>query len=140
MEQGRWEHLEHDADIGLSAEAASRDALFATMAEALTAIVTDPAGVQATESLSVHCEAPDNALLLADWLNALIREMSARGMIFGSFDVAIDGQRLQARVAGEPVDRERHRPAVEVKGATYTELAVTEDANGRWHGRCVVDV
>ena len=106
MEQGRWEHLEHDADIGLSAEAASRDALFATMAEALTAIITDPAGVRATQSLSVHCEAPDDALLLADWLNALIREMSARGMLFASFDVAIDGQRLQARVAGELVDRE----------------------------------
>ena len=140
MEQGRWEHLEHDADIGLSADAATREALFATMAEALTAIITEPAGVQPQEAVSICCEAPDDALLLADWLNALIREMSTRGMVFGRFDVTIDGQRLQAQVAGEVVDRARHRPAVEVKGATYTDLDVTKDDDGRWHGRCVVDV
>ncbi len=140
MEQGRWEHLEHDADIGLSADAATRAGLFAAMAEALTAIVTDPAGVEAVETIVIRCEAPDDALLLADWLNALIREMSTRGMVFGRFDVALDGQQLEARVAGEAVDRSRHRPAVEVKGATYTELAVTRDAGGCWHGQCVVDV
>ena len=140
MEQGRWEHLEHDADIGLSADAATREALFATMAEALTAIITEPAGVQAQETVAICCEAPDDALLLADWLNALIREMSTRGMVFGRYDVTIDGQRLQAQVAGELVDRVRHRPAVEVKGATYTDLDVTKDDDGRWHGRCVVDV
>ncbi len=140
MEQGRWEHLEHDADIGLSADAATRESLFATMAEALTAIITEPAGVQAQETVSICCEAPDDALLLADWLNALIREMSTRSMVFGRYDVRIDGQRLQAQVAGEVVDRVRHRPAVEVKGATYTDLDVTKDDDGRWHGRCVVDV
>lgn len=140
MEQGRWEHLEHDADIGLSADAATREGLFETMAEALTAIVTEPAGVQEKQSVPICCEAPDDALLLADWLNALIREMSTRGMVFGRFDVAIDGQQLEARVVGETVDRSRHQPAVEVKGATYTELAVSQDSEGRWHGQCVVDV
>ncbi len=140
MEQGRWEHLEHDADIGLSAVAATREGLFETLAEALTAIITDPADVQEKESVAIRCEAPDDELLLADWLNALIREMSVRGMVFGSFDVTIDGHTLQARAAGEAVDPPRHRPAVEVKGATYTDLDVTEDSDGRWHGRCVVDV
>jgi SHS2 domain-containing protein len=41
---------------------------------------------------------------------------------------------------GEPVDVERHRPAVEVKGATCTELAVERLADGSFRAQCVVDV
>jgi tRNA nucleotidyltransferase (CCA-adding enzyme) len=35
---------------------------------------------------------------------------------------------------------ERHQPAVEVKGATYTALKVARDEQGRWVAQCVVDV
>ena len=33
-----------------------------------------------------------------------------------------------------------HKPAVEVKGATFTELAVRQDPDGRWRAQCIVDV
>jgi tRNA nucleotidyltransferase (CCA-adding enzyme) len=52
----------------------------------------------------------------------------------------LDGKQLDALVEGEAVDRARHRPVVEVKGATYTALSVEQDASGNWHGQCVVDV
>ena len=42
MQPRRWEHFEHDADIGLRATAPSREGLFEAMAEALTGLVTDP--------------------------------------------------------------------------------------------------
>lgn len=135
-----WKHFEHDADIGLRAVAASRAGLFVAMAEALTAIITDPAGVKSRETLRIRCTADDNALLLVDWLNALIYEMATRRMVFSDWDVRLDGYNLEATVKGEPVDRERHQPVVEVKGATYTALRVEEDADGFWHGQCVVDV
>ncbi len=110
------------------------------MAEALTAVVSDPATVRSQLAVDVSCEAPDDSLLLVDWLNAIIYEMSTRGMLFGAYDVSIDGQRLRATLFGEPVDRIRHSPAVEVKGATYTSLAVGRDDDGLWHAECVVDV
>lgn len=141
VSRARWEHWEHRADIGLRATATTREALFEAMGEALTAVVTeDPASVRTTETIPVSCEAPDDALLLVDWLNALIFEMATRNMIFGSFEVELSGQKLDARVGGETVDRARHQPAVEVKGATYTALVVERDATGTWHGQCVVDV
>jgi len=140
MHDGSWEHSEHDADIGLRAVAGSREGLFACMGEALTAVITDPAQVRLTEAVSIHCEAPDNALLLVDWLNALIYEMAARRLVFGAWDVSLDGQVLDARVRGERVDRERHQPVVEVKGATYTALSVERDSAGLWHAHCIVDV
>ena len=61
-------------------------------------------------------------------------------MLFGKFRVRIHDRQLQGTAWGEPVDIERHHPAVEVKGATMTELSVRQDATGAWHARCVVDV
>ncbi|HSN51307.1 MAG TPA: archease [Woeseiaceae bacterium] len=140
MQDRSWEHFEHDADIGLRASAASREGLYEAMAEALTALVTDPGRVRAEESVAIHCEAPDDALLLTDWLNALIYEMATRGMLFGDWRVTCHGRVLDAVVKGERVDRVRHEPVVEVKGATYTALSVNRDSAGTWHGQCIVDV
>jgi SHS2 domain-containing protein len=141
MTQDRnWEHFEHDADVGLRATAPTREALFEAMAEALTALVTNPEDVRPVESVTIRCEAPDDALLLTDWLNALIFEMATRKMLFGDWRVSINGRVLDATATGEPVDRDRHEPVVEVKGATYTALAVDQDSEGKWHGQCIVDV
>lgn len=140
MRQDGWEHFEHDADIGLRAVAATREGLFEVMGQALTAIITEPAAVRPVETISVSCEAPDDALLLVDWLNALVFEMATRRMLFGSWHVELSGQKLQGQVQGEVVDRLRHQPVVEVKGATYTALSVEQDSEGSWHGQCVVDV
>ncbi len=135
-----WSHLEHDADIGIRARSVTREGLFEAMAEALTAVVTDPESVRPAETIRIHCAAPDDALLLVDWLNALIYEMATRRMLFCRWRVELDGAMLDASVSGEAVDRERHQPVVEVKGATYTALSVGRDEEGNWHGECVVDV
>ena len=135
-----WNHFEHDADIGLRATSATREGLFEKMGRALTAVQTDPAMVCPDETVEIHCEAPDDALLLVDWLNALVYEMATRRMVFGRWHVTLDGTVLDARVEGEALDRERHQPVVEVKGATYTALLVERDESGAWRGQCVVDV
>jgi SHS2 domain-containing protein len=140
MHERSWEHFEHDADIGLRATAPTREALFEAMAEALTALIADPKDVRPAESVSIRCEAPDDALLLTDWLNALIYEMATRKLLFGAWHVSIDDHVLDATAQGESVDRARHKPVVEVKGATYTALSVHRDSDGNWHGQCIVDV
>ena len=70
------------------------------------------------------------------------------GTLEGGFDQArrhvvrgerIDGTRLEATAWGERVDPQRHHPAVEVKGATYTTLRVAREA-GAWVAQTVVDV
>jgi tRNA nucleotidyltransferase (CCA-adding enzyme) len=61
-------------------------------------------------------------------------------MLFRRFEVSIADHRLDAVAWGEPVDRLRHEPAVEPKGASYTELRVTRREDGAWVAQCVVDV
>jgi tRNA nucleotidyltransferase (CCA-adding enzyme) len=137
---GSWQHVEHDADIGLRVTAATREEVFELAGEALTAIICDPVAVRATETVTVRCEAPDDALLLVDWLNALVYEMATRRMLFGNWRVELDGHTLEATIQGEAVDRRRHQPVVEVKGATYTALKFEQADDGTWHAQCVVDV
>jgi tRNA nucleotidyltransferase (CCA-adding enzyme) len=135
-----WEHFAHDADIGVRGIGASRGEAFEEAALAVTAVITDPGRVAAEIAIDLRCNAPDDELLLADWLNALIYEMATRNMLFRRFAVSLHDHALEARAWGEPVDRERHRPAVEVKGATYTALSVVRRGDGMWVAQCVVDV
>jgi tRNA nucleotidyltransferase (CCA-adding enzyme) len=135
-----WEHFPHGADIGVRGIGASRAEAFQEVALAVTAVITDPAGVAGKTAIDLRCEAPDDELLLADWLNALIYEMATRNMLFRRFAVSLRDHVLEARAWGEPVDRGRHRPAVEVKGATYTALSVARRDDGAWVAQCVVDV
>jgi SHS2 domain-containing protein len=137
---GDWEHFAHGADIGVRGRGADPAQAFAQAAAALTAVVTDPAQVSAATAVQIRCRAPDLELLLYEWLNALVFQMATQHLLFSSFDVTIDGGELVAEARGEPVDVERHAPAVEVKGATMTELGVRQEADGRWCAQCVLDV
>ena len=135
-----WEHFPHGADIGVRGIGATRDEAFEQAALALTAVIVDPVQVGAGMVVEIRCQAPDDELLLADWLNALIYEMATRNMLFGRFAVALRDHTLEAKAWGEPIDRVRHRPAVEVKGATYTALSVGQRDDHSWIAQCVVDV
>lgn len=134
-----WEHFDHGADIGVRGIGASKAEAFEQVALALTAVITDPLCVAARMTVAIQCEAPDDELLLVDWLNALIYEMAVRHMVFGRFHVELAGHRLHADVWGEPVSVPRHHPAVEVKGATLTSLRVVP-VEGGWLAQTVVDV
>ncbi|MBN1240216.1 MAG: archease [Gammaproteobacteria bacterium] len=137
---GTWEHFPHGADVGVRGYGESVEEAFARAALALTAVITDPAGVEQRDRVPIRCEAPDTELLLVDWLNALVYEMATRRMVFGRFDVRIRNGRLDATACGERLDPGRHQPAVEVKGATYTALGVARRPDGTWVAQCVVDV
>jgi SHS2 domain-containing protein len=140
MKDKRWEHFAHEADVGVRGIGASKEEAFEQAALAVTAAITDVARVAPPEEVRVHANAPDDELLFVDWLNALIYEMATRKMLFARFEVHFDGHSLDAKAWGEKVDIARHEPAVEVKGATYTELAVRQDPAGHWIAQCVVDV
>ena len=135
-----WEHFAHGADIGVRGSGPTKEAAFEQAALALTSVVTDASCVNPSMAVAINCEAPNDELLLVDWLNRLVYEMATRHMLFSTFSVTIDGTRLRAIARGEAVDAARHEPAVEIKGATYTELRVARGADGGWIAQCVVDV
>ena len=140
MADAHWELLPHQADMGVWGRGNSKEEAFEQAATALTAVITDPSTVSAQESVEITCEAPDDELLLVTWLNALIYEMATRRMLFARFNVSIDGNSLRGSAWGEAMDPAKHELAVEVKGATCTDLKVAQDKTGLWLAQCVVDV
>ncbi len=140
MSTARWEHFHHEADIGVRGIGDTPARAFEQAALALSAVITAPERIRETGAVDIHLEAPDLDFLLYQWLNELTYLSATRRMLFRRFRVVIEEQRLQVTAWGEPVDRERHRPAVEVKGATLTALSVERAADGLWRAQCVVDV
>ncbi|ARB92079.1 archease [Legionella longbeachae] len=136
--QKKWEHFSHESDIGVRGYGSTLSEAFAMGALALTHVITDQL-IQPLKRLHISCEAPNQEILFVDWLNAIIYNMAIHKMFFSQFDVTIKGLKLTALIAGEQIDIVRHQPAVEVKGATFTELNVYK-SNQTWIAQCVVDV
>ena len=135
-----WEHFNHGSDIGVRGTGPTQEEAFEQAAVALTAVLTDPKGIKEDRSIEITCEAPDAELLLNEWLNAVIYQMAVRKMVFARYEVELRDTQLNSRAWGETVDPVRHQPAVEVKGATLTELKVGKIVTGNWVAQCVVDV
>jgi len=139
IQVGHWEHFSHGADVGVRGFGMTRAEAFEQAALALTAVISELETIEPREPVEMQCEASDQELLLAAWLNELIYHMATRNMLFSRFRVQVAANRLQACAWGERIDKARHAPAVEVKGATYTCLRVAEEG-GEWLAQTVLDV
>lgn len=126
--------------MGVRGFGSTREQAFEQAAIALMSVITEPSTIAPRTAVAIACDAPDDELLLVDWLNAIVYEMATRRMLFRRFEVCIHEHRLAATAWGEQLDVARHQPAVEVKGATYTGLRVAREPDGQWVAQCVVDV
>jgi SHS2 domain-containing protein len=134
-----YETFEHEADVGIRGFGGSPEEAFQNAAVALYSVMVNIHTVEPKEERTVTVTAPDRELLLVEWLNALLSLSDIERMVFAKFEVAIEGTQLTGTARGESLDRVRHEPHVEVKGATYHMLSVTE-REGRYTAQCVVDV
>jgi SHS2 domain-containing protein len=137
---GQWEHFPHRADMGVRGHGTTLDEAFASAAEGLTAVVVEPSDVEPIEKVDFTCSASDPELLFYDFMNTIVYEMAVGVRLFSRFRVRVDGNHLQAEAWGEKVDVKRHQPAVEIKGATFTQLAVGRSDDGRWLAQCILDI
>jgi len=135
-----WEHFHHEADVGIRGMGNTLSEAFEQAALAMIAVVIAPENILLRQSVTISISAPDHEFLLTEWLNSLIYEMAVRRLLFGHFEVSIQNHSLHALAWGEPIDLTRHQPAVELKGATLTELKVQQTDKGYWIAQCVVDV
>ena len=136
----RWELYAHGADVGIRGFGESPARAFEGIGLALTSAVCDLDRVSASRTVEIRCAAPDLESLLYAWVNAVVYEMATRRMLFAHYSVHLADGGLTAVASGEPLDVARHEPAVEVKGATYTDLRVRQDPDDAWIAQCVVDV
>lgn len=139
---GRIEYFEHTADVGLRVRGEDLDDLFRTAAEGvLDYVVVNRDAVRLVESESVSLQADSLEDLLAEWLNELIFRLETTHRLYGRFDVHVDedSRSLDATIAGEPIDRDRHVLDHEVKAVTQHGLALRREAGG-WLAELILDI
>jgi SHS2 domain-containing protein len=136
---GSHELVDHTADIALHAEASALPELFAEAAAGLFEIICDVRGTGGSYATSVRVEADSPGHLMHDWLSELLYIHETEDVVLSRFDVKIRENSLEAQVAGEKIDPERHVLKAEVKAVTYHMLSVREE-NGRWHATVLFDL
>lgn len=135
-----YEAFEHTADLGLRISAPDLNSLFADAGKALFAtIVADLDDIRLEQVQEIRVEGTARDYLLFDWLNELLYQFEAQGMLFAQFDVTVSDSGLTALVRGEPVDFDRHQMSNEVKAITYHHLTVEQTPDG-WRAEVIVDI
>ncbi|MFA5915043.1 MAG: archease [Burkholderiales bacterium] len=133
-----YAYFEHGADVGIVGRGRSIEQAFEHAAVAVFALMTRTDEVRPQQSMAIEFEEADIELALFAWLNRLLGEARSRALVFGRFQLRRHGSHWSGAAQGEPW-RENLERGVEVKGATLTALAVTQQ-DGVWEARCVVDV
>lgn len=136
-----FEIFEHPADVGIKGIGKTMEKAFEEGAKAMFSVMVDVKAVKPVRGIKliIPIAGLDNAGLFIEWLNRLLAEKDMTGMMFSKFKVKITGDKLIGTVWGEAFDPKKHKPEVEVKAATYSQLKVEKKKN-KWVAQCIVDV
>jgi SHS2 domain-containing protein len=121
--------VSHTADVKIRATAPTLEALFSDAFCALMQVLYGP-DRKGDQQREIFIEADDHESLLRDFLSEVLFIGEVDGLVFSRADISIDGIHLAAVMYGEPFDRHRHALGTEVKGISYSGLAISRDANG----------
>jgi SHS2 domain-containing protein len=121
-----YEILEHTADLRFRATGPTLADAFAEAALAVCSTLA-PNCTQGEVVRTIGIEAPDTGELLADFLSELLYLADADSIAFCAFEVRIEGTRLSALCRGEPFRREKHGGGEEIKGISYSGLAIYKE-------------
>jgi SHS2 domain-containing protein len=142
---GRYAFVEEIAlaDCAFDVEGSDLPDLLATAAEALAAIMVDPATVPRTVRRTIVVEAPSLDLLLYDWLAELIFRKDRDAEVYTRTAVRISGDgpfRLTAEVEGGRLDSAHVDLRADPKAVTFHQFALERSTGDGWRARLVIDI
>jgi len=125
--QGKFEFLEHTADILIAAHGQNLEEVFENAALAMFEVMTDTTKITAVQEDVVEVVAEDEYALLYSWLEALLVKFEVNGMLYSKFKITnlLDtGEefKLKATIWGEKFNTEKHPQKVAVKAVTYHRM------------------
>ena len=129
---GKFEFLEHTADVLIAAYGQTLEQAFENAALAMFEVMTDTTRIDTVQEETVEVEAEDEYALLYSWLEALLVKFEIKGMLFSKFKIdriqdTPDGYKLQANVWGEKFNAEKHPQKVAVKAVTYHRMEIIKE-------------
>jgi SHS2 domain-containing protein len=125
--EGKFEFLEHTADVYIAAHGVTMEEAFGNAALAMFEVMTDTQKITPVHREAVEVEAEDEYALLYSWLEVLLVKFELNSMVYSKFDVHTiketkTGFKLNATVHGEKYDPQKHPQKVGVKAVTYHQM------------------
>ena len=136
----RFRLIEHTADMGIEARAASPEGVVEAMAQGLAALIFGRCQAAALVTAGISVRAEDPVEMLVCCLNEIVYWSEKDNMVPSALRVeSLDYGQLQATIAGEPFDPGRHAIERQVKCVTYHQACFEKTPEG-WYARVYVDL
>jgi SHS2 domain-containing protein len=131
---GKFEFLEHTADVYVAAHGKTLEEAFENAALAMFEVMTDTDKVSVEVEDNFEVEAEDEFALLYSWLEALLVNFETKNMLYSQFQIAgieeiEEGFRIKAAAWGEKFNPEKHTQKVGVKAVTYHRMEILKKYN-----------
>ena len=132
--EGKFEFLEHTADVYIAAYGTSFEEAFGNAALAMFEVMTDTEKISQVHKDAVEVEAEDEYALLYNWLEALLVKFETEGMLYSKFQITnwketAETFKFKAIVWGERFNPEKHPQKVGVKAVTYHRMVVIREVD-----------
>ncbi len=131
---GKFEFLEHTADVYIRTHGKTMEEAYENAALALFEVMTDVGKIAATQAEIVEVEAEDQYALLYDWLEALLVKFETENMLYSKFQITNwketeENFKFKAKIWGEKFDPQKHPQKVGVKAVTYHRMVVIREVD-----------
>jgi SHS2 domain-containing protein len=130
--------LDHTADVALELWAPSRQQLLEHAARVVVGLLTEGAPIVPDADRVAYVTGLDDEDLLVRWINEVLWLATGEGFVIAEAKVDVRGLELRADLRGRR--DAAHLVVTEIKSATYHELRLGQEPDGRWLGRVVLDV
>lgn len=135
-----FELLEHPADIGFRALAATLPDLFAGAALAMLSIACEIEQAAPREHYTLSAAGADTESLLINWLNEVLYWFDGKQIAFREFPaIHLAPGSIRAEALGEPREAGRPRPKLIVKAVTWHQLRIAQTDTG-WLAEVYLDI
>ncbi|MDV3277730.1 MAG: archease [Nitrososphaerales archaeon] len=129
------------ADVAFEVTSTSVSGLFKDAAAALTEVMVDRQTLARRKTSTLRLEAEDLDRLLYDFLTDLIIRKDVDLFLVKDAEVRVErsGRRLEAKLAGEKINRLKHGLRNDVKAVTMHMFGVRREGRG-WKATVVLDI
>lgn len=129
---GKFEFLEHTADVYIRAHGRTMEAAYENAALAMFEVMTDTDKAAQTQEETVEVEAEDQYALLYNWLEALLVKFETENILYSKFQITnweetTENFKIKAKIWGEKFDAQKHPQKVAVKAVTYHRMVIIKE-------------
>jgi SHS2 domain-containing protein len=130
--EGKFEFLEHTADVYIRAHGKTMAEAYENAALSMFEVMTDSNKIAQTQEQTIEVEAEDQYGLLYNWLEALLVKFETENTLYSKFQIfdwkeTAETFKFKANICGEKFDPLKHPQKVGVKAVTYHRMVIIRE-------------